>query len=55
MRDMTALISKIGNFIFSRTKMIFYEYHYNNTEPPQGTCEGTTFKALPPRDVPERL
>lgn len=40
------MLRRIVRFVFSRTKMAFYEYHYSNPDPWQPPLDGFTFRAL---------
>jgi hypothetical protein len=40
------MLRRIARFVFSRTTMVFYEYHYNNPDPSQPPQDGFTFRAL---------
>ena len=40
------ILRRIARFVFSRTTMVFYEYHYNSPDPWRPSQDGTIFRAL---------
>ena len=40
------MLRRIARYVFSRTTMVFYEYHYGNPDPWQVPRDGFTFRAL---------
>lgn len=40
------MLRRIARFVFSRTTMVFYEYHYSNPDTGQPPQDGFTFRAL---------